>query len=125
MTHYPYSLRFPYALELHAIIGNRDSLLLAKQYAFCGVEFDAEIEVDYEDPDNWEITGLRFEQTRWNPEFTVTPKSDPDLWKLIDRALDLDDKAICAKVKEQIIEAYSDRDGERCDAAHDAWVESR
>lgn len=91
------SLRIPYALEFNALIGSTNGI---KQYAFTGMELDAELVVEYEDSQNWEITGLRFEQSRWNPEFEVTPTSDPDLWKLIERAIDLDDKAIAARVVE-------------------------
>lgn len=122
---YPFSLRIPYALELYAVTGNQGSLFLQPKHSFLGAELDCELVVGYEDTTNWEIEALRFEQTRWNPEFEVTAKSDPDLWKLIDRALDLDDKAVCARVIELINEAYYDRQAMREDAMADRYEEYR
>lgn len=111
----PYTLRIPYTLELGTKIGTHT-------WAFVS-EFDAELVVDYEDLDNWEITGLRFEQSRWNPEFEVTPKSDPDLWKLIDRSLDLDDKAVAEKVRQQIIDDRMCAESDRGDQMYEAYRE--
>jgi hypothetical protein len=116
---YPYSLRIPHTLALNSVLSKGP----VKTYGFVA-EFDCEIEIDYEDPDNWEITGLRFEQTKWNPEFTITPKSDPAFWALIDRALKLEDKEIAAKAVERMYEAWEDRQNQRCDEAHDRYVDS-
>ena len=112
---YPYTLRFPYAVELTSKTG-------AITHGFIA-EIDAELVVEYEDTDNWEVVGLRFEQTKYSPEFEVTPKSDPTLWALIERALDLDDKAVCAKVRDQIVEAYCDMRDERGDMEYDLRAE--
>lgn len=117
---YPYTIRIPYAPQITTKIGPHASAFVC--------EIDAELVVDYETPENWEIVGLRFEQTRWNPEFEVTPESDALLWKLIERAIDMDDKAVAAKVEEMICEDYTDRRNaldDAADRAYDAWVESR
>ena len=100
------TLHIPYTLEISALIGNTNGV---RQFAFCGCEFDAELVVEYTSPEDWEITGLLFTQTRWNPEFEVTGESDPDLWRVIVRGIDLDDKAISSLVVEQIHEDIAAR----------------
>lgn len=102
---YPYSLTFPHALELTAITGNTAGI---KTYGFVA-EFDCELVCDYEDADNWEITGVTITKTRWAPEFTITAQSDPNMWVLISRALGLDDKKIEAIAQERIADALSER----------------
>ena len=104
---YPYTLRVPYTLSLMANVG-RDVALNTIKRGFVA-EFDCELVVEYEDTDNWEVDHIRFEQTRWNEEYTVSPTSDPDLWKLVERALEYDWKDLGDKVRELIVEAWYDR----------------
>ena len=114
---FPYSLHIPDTLEITTKTGPAKAGFVA--------EFNCQIDVDYEDPDNWEITGVTVEQSRWNDEFSISAKTDPDLWKIVLRALDADWKAIKDKILEWMGEDYSDRRAARCDDAHDAWAESR
>ena len=114
---YPYSLHIPYSLEITTKTGPAKAGFVA--------EFDCQIDVDYEDDENWEITSVTVEQSRWNDEFSISAKTDPDLWKIVLRSIDADWKAIQEKILEWMGEDYSDRRAARCDDAHDAWVESR
>lgn len=116
---YPYTVRFPYALELSAITGTSG---MTKTYGFVA-EIDAELVVEYTSPEDWEITGLRFEQTKWNPEYEITHETDPDMWKVISRSLDLNDKDIATRVVEQILEDYTSRREERADQAYEDYRE--
>ena len=110
---YPYTLRVPYTLQLTTKIGPHQSAFVC--------EIDAELVVEYEDTQNWEISALRFEQTRWNPEFEVTPESDPDLWKLVERALDMDDKTIAARIVEAGEEERAACKADAADQAYEAY----
>lgn len=96
------SLHIPYTLSLMANTG-RDAALGTIKRGFIA-EFDCAVDVEYTDHEEWEITSVTFEQTRWNDEFVVSEKSDPDLWKLVLRAIDYDWKDLGDKVRECIIE---------------------
>lgn len=113
---FPYSLHVPHTMSLLAHLG-RDFDGRAKR-GFIS-EFDCTVDVDYENTENWEISSITIEQSGWNNEFCVTAKSDPYLWKIVNRALDHDWKDLSARINEMIIEARVDRDGDRGDLLND------
>lgn len=108
---FPYATHIPYTLSLLANIG-RDAALGTIRRGFVA-EFDCELTVEYEDAENWEITDVRFEQTRFAGEFVVSAESDPDLWKLIKRGFDYDWKDLSDKIRECVVNAWEDRRSER------------
>lgn len=111
------SLHIPYTLNLMANIG-RDAALGTIKRGFVA-EFDTTLDLDYEDTQNWEITSITFEQTRWNDEFSVDEKSDPELWKLVLRAIDYDWKDLGDKVREFIIDDHAEYGDDRGDYLRD------
>lgn len=111
------NLHIPYTLSLMANIG-RDAALGTIKRAFVA-EFDTTLDVDYEDTENWEVNSITFEQTRWNDEFSVDGKSDPELWKLVLRAIDYDWKDLGDKVRECIINDHAEYGDDRGDYLRD------
>ena len=111
------SLHIPYTLTLVTNLG-RDAVLNTVRRGFVA-EFDATLDVDYEDTRNWEITSITFEQTKWTDEFSVDEKSDPDLWKLIQRAFEYDWKDLGDKVREFIIDDHAEYGDDRGDYLRD------
>ena len=120
---HPFTLTVPYTLSFMANIG-RDAAFGTIKRGFMA-EFDCSIEVEYTDPDDWEIVGIHFDKTKWADGFGVDSASDPDMWKLVERALEYDWKDLESKIIELMYEDYSDRRAAREDDAHDRWVESR
>lgn len=112
MAYFPYTLHIPYAPQITTKIG-------PSEFAFV-CEIDAELTVEYESAENWEIAGLLFTQSRWNPEFEVTPESDPDLWKVIQRAIDAD-KDIASRIVEAGEEERAACKEDAADAAYEAY----
>ena len=96
------ALRIPYTITLVTNLG-RDPILNVMKRGFVA-EFDATLDVEYEDFQNWEVASITFEQTKWNDEFSIDEASDPDFWKLIQRAFEYDWKDLQDKVREFIIE---------------------
>lgn len=117
------SLHIPYTLSLMANIG-RDAALGTIKRGFVA-EFDTTLDVDYEDFQNWEIVSITFEQTRWNDEFFVDEVSDPDLWKLVKRAIEYDWKDLEDKVRECILSDRAEYGDDRGDYLRDQWMENR
>ena len=111
------NLHIPYTLTLVTNLG-RDAVLNTIKRGFVA-EFDATLDVDYADTRNWEITSITFEQTKWTDEFSVDEKSDPDLWKLIQRAIEYDWKDLGDKVREFIIEDHAEYGDGRGDYLRD------
>jgi len=107
-------LHIPYTLSLVSNIG-RDAALGTIKRGFVA-EFDCTLDVEYSDTRDWEINSVTFEQTQWTDEFSVDEKSDPDLWKLIQRSIEYDWKDLGDKVRECIINdhaEYGDDSAER------------
>ena len=102
-------LNIPYTLTL-AASGDTTHIV---------AELDCELEVTFDDLDNWGIDAVIFSKSLYNPAFTVTPKSDPDLWKLLERTLERDSTSIADKVMEAAIEERMDRLAARADYERD------
>lgn len=117
------SLHIPYTLSIMANLG-RDAVLNTMKRGFVA-EFDCTLDVDYTDASDWEVTGITFEQDRWSDEFHVDAKSDPDLWKLIQRGIEYDWKDLGDKVREMIIADIADYGDDRGDYLRDCWMENR
>lgn len=113
---FPYSLHVPHTMSLLAHLG-RDFDGRAKR-GFIS-EFDCTVDVDYENTENWEISSITIEQSRWNDEFCVTAKSDPDLWKIVTRALDHDWKDLSSRINEMILENEAYREDDHADFLRD------
>jgi hypothetical protein len=111
------SLHIPYTLTLVANTG-RDPILNTIKRGFIA-EFDATLDVEYTDHEDWEIVSVTFEQTRWNDEFEVSAESDPDLWKLIQRSFEYDWKDLGDKVREFIVEDHAEYGDDRGDYLRD------
>ena len=117
------TLHIPYTLTLVTNLG-RDAVLNTIKRGFVA-EFDCTLDVDYEDTRNWEITSITFEQTKWNEEYSVDEKSDPDLWTLIQRSFEYDWKDLGDKVREFIVEDHAEYGDGRGDRLHDQISEYR
>lgn len=117
------SLHIPYSLSLLANTG-RDPALGTIKRGFIA-EYECVLDVDYTDTQDWEVVSVTFEQTRWNDEFVVSPLSDPDLWKLVVRAMDYDWKDLSDKVRECIIDDHAECGDDRGDWLHDQLQEYR
>ena len=115
------TLHIPYTLTLVSNLG-RDAVLSTIKRGFVA-EFDCTLDIDYENTRNWEITSITFEQTKYTEEFSVDEKSDPDLWKLIQRAFEYDWKDLGDKVRECIIDDKADYDDGRGDLEYDLRAE--
>ena len=111
------TLHIPYTLTLVTNLG-RDAVLNTIKRGFVA-EFDCTLDVDYEDTRDWEINSITFEQTQWNDEYSVDEKSDPDLWKLIQRAFEYDWKDLGDKLRECIIDDHAEYGDDRGDYLRD------
>jgi len=105
-------LNIPYTLTI-AAAGDKSHFV---------TEFDCELEVTLDGFEDWFINSVVFEGTATRPHI-VTPKSDPDLWKLLERAFEHSSIKIADKVMEAAIEARNDRMGDRADYEHDIRME--
>lgn len=86
-------------------------------------EFDCELEVTFDSPEDWYIDAVLFTAYRDIPAFSVTPKTDPDLWKLMERAFEHSSMSISDKVMEAAAEARNDRLADHADYLHDIRME--
>ncbi len=102
-----FSLNVPYTLPLMANVG-RDPAYGTIKRGFVA-EFDCTLNVEYSDADDWEVISVTVEQTRWNEEFSISEKSDPQMWKIIDRSMTYDWKDVSDRVIEMIRADISDR----------------
>lgn len=114
---YPHTIHVPHTLSFMANIG-RDKALGTHIRGFVA-EFDCSIDVEYSEPADYEIASVTFEQTRFDAEFTVTPKTDPELWAIIKRAFDYDWKGLEAKIAEMIHADIGDRKDDVADQRYE------
>ena len=111
------ALRIPYTITLVSNLG-RDPILNVMKRGFVA-EFDATLDVEYEDFQNWEVASITFEQTKWNDEYSIDEASDPDMWKLIQRAFEYDWKDLQDKVRECILSDVAEYGDDRGDYLRD------
>ena len=106
-------LNIPYTLTI-AAAGDKSHFV---------TEFDCELEVTFDSPEDWYIDAVAFTAYRDQPAFSVTAKSDPDLWKLMERAFEHSSMSISDKVLEAAYEARRDRMADYGDYLHDIRME--
>lgn len=102
-------LNIPYTLTI-AAAGDKSHFV---------TEFDCELSIDLTDFEDWFIDEVNFPKSGNTPAFTVTPKSDPDLWKLLERAFEHSSARIADKVIRAAIEERNDRLADRADYERD------
>lgn len=112
-----YQLHIPYTVALVANTG-RCSVTGTVKHGFVS-EFDCQIDVDYNDHEDFEVVSFTFEQTSFGDEFTVDQQSDPDLFKLLMRGVDYDWLSINERIQEMIASDMADACDDRGDWLRD------
>ena len=98
----PY-ITIPYTLNVN-MAGNKSHLV---------AQIDCELEVEFDSPDDWGISSVFFEETICNKQFSATPKSDPVLWAVLERAFEESRDKLADRVVEGINEWHRDNAEER------------
>jgi len=89
-------------------------------------EFDCVLDIEVDDSDEYpdfSVESVDFTKSGNSPAFTVSEKSDPDLWKLIERAIDRDQIKIADKVVEYLIDEKMSRLADRADHYRDMMMD--
>jgi len=93
------SLHIPYTLSLVANTGRTPTGQIKRGFVS---EFDCQLDVEYTDHEDFEVVSVTIEQCSFCDEFTVDAESDPELWKLMQRAVDYDWLSINERIQEMI-----------------------
>ena len=103
----------PYTLTL-AAVGDKSRFV---------TEFDCVLDVEFDSPEDWTIEAVDFPKSGNSPEFSVTATSDPDLWRLMERAFDHSEMRIANAVTRWAAEEAADRVADRADYEREIRME--